>query len=293
MTAYKVVLVGYDGSPAASAAVVWASAEADRRGAMLRVVACYSIPLATDYWGSLVSSVPYDSDLIRMASERSVEAVLATVSAAHPGLTVEGRAVYDSPRQALVEQAEVADVLVVGTTGAGEAKSFVLGSVAHSVARASPCPVVLVPCAEASPLKGRIVVGMDGSAAAEAALDWATDEADLRRAEVVVVHAWTYPYSGEVGSFQARDLTRVDAALMLEEAVAASRARGGSPVESELVENDPAPALVDQAVHADLVVVGSRGRGAFRSMLFGSVAHAVAARSSCPTVVVRAPEGGD
>nr|WP_205528367.1 universal stress protein [Desertimonas flava] len=84
------------------------------------------------------------------------------------------------------------------------------------------------------------------------------------------------------------DLTRVDAALVLDRALERCRDRGRGAVRGELVEGPPARSLLEHADHADLVVVGSRGRGGFRSLLFGSVAHRVAEHAACPVVVVRA-----
>jgi nucleotide-binding universal stress UspA family protein len=131
-------------------------------------------------------------------------------------------------------------------------------------------------------------VGTDGSASAHAAVLWAVDEADRRDAELVIVHAWEYPYSTELGSPEAFDMTRVDAALLLEDAVATARDRGRGTVSGRLVNGAPAKAILDEAAGADLVVVGSRGRGGFRSLLFGSVAHRVAEHAPCPVVIVRA-----
>ena len=87
----------------------------------------------------------------------------------------------------------------------------------------------------------------------------------------------------------AWDLTRIDAALELEAAVRVARDRRRGPVEDRLVQGRTAFQLIEEARDADLVVVGSRGRGAVRSLLFGSVAQEVSARASCPTVIVNAP----
>ena len=59
-----------------------------------------------------------------------------------------------------------------------------------------------------------------------------------------------------------------------------------------LLDHSAAPALIEQGLHADMVVVGSRGRGRFRTLLFGSVARAVSEHAPCPIVVVRPPSSG-
>jgi nucleotide-binding universal stress UspA family protein len=191
----------------------------------------------------------------------------------------------------LVDAAVGSALLVVGTRGHGAFDAWRLGSVAHWVARHAPCPVVVVPDVEPRPARARVVVGIDGSAGARAAVRWASREADARAAALVVVHAWDYPYATELGSPEGRDLTRVDAALILEEAVRTAREERNGPVESRLVEGRAASELVGDGHDADLVVVGSRGRGAIRSLLFGSVSNEVSARASCPTVIVRSEDG--
>lgn len=278
------VTVGYDGSAEAKQAVIWAAAEAARRSAKLRIVSCYSVPAVVSPW---IGAIPYDIDDIQVAAQAGLDEIAAAVREPHPGLELEGGVVMASAREQLVADAAESDLLVVGTTGAGRAESLLLGSVAHAVARTSPCPVALVPAGELPDPVGRIIVGVDGSEPAAAALDWATDFADSTAAELVVVHAWEYS-KPNAQSPQGQELAKVDAALVLEESVARSRERGLGPVRGELVEASAPAALVALAKDADLVVVGSRGRGGLRSVLFGSVAHSVAQHSPRPTVVVRA-----
>jgi nucleotide-binding universal stress UspA family protein len=168
---------------------------------------------------------------------------------------------------------------------------MLLGSVAHTVAREAVCPVVLVPDVPVPRHPhGVVVVGIDGSPAASAALDWAVTEADRRNAELVVVHAWRDTYGTVVDDEEAHDLRRVDAALELDIAIEHARSIARGPVRGALVEGRAADAIIESGFHADLLVVGSRGRGAVRSTLFGSVAHAVAERAKRPVAVIRATE---
>ncbi len=281
--------VGFDGSPQSTRAVMWAAGIAVRDDALLRVVACYTAPGVVDPW---YIGIPIDMQQIGAAAEQSVGTAIDLVRAEHPTLRVETDVVWESARAELVRRAADSDLLVVGTTGTGAAESLLLGSVAHAVARTSPCPVVLVPGAPPAEPVGRVVVGVDGSPASEHALTWAVDEADRRDAEIVLVHAWQYEYAQEGVENTAHGLLRVDAARVLDRAVELARDRARGPVHRELVEGPAARALIDAAGTADLVVVGSRGRGALRAAIFGSVAHAVAAASPRPTVVVRAPSSG-
>jgi nucleotide-binding universal stress UspA family protein len=279
--------VGYDGSPQATRAVIWAADTAARDGATLRLVSCFTSPGFIDPW---FLAIPVDIDQIKAAAERDVASEVERLQSTHPGVRVEPEVVWGKPRSELVERAAGSELLVVGTTGAGAAESWLLGSVAHAVARSSPCPVVLVPDVPPIAPKGRVVVGIDGSAAADRALEWAVGEADRRDAELVVVHAWQYEYMQEDTAQAGRDLLQVDAARTLDRAVEVARGSARGSVRGELVECAAAEALLNAAVDADLVVVGTRGRGGLRSALFGSVAQAVASRSSRPTVVVREPQ---
>ena len=150
-------------------------------------------------------------------------------------------------------------------------------------------------------MPGTIVVGIDGSPASHAAARWALTEARLRDARLVALHAWSYIPLAAVGDpgmipMPAGDLP---GQLELEERAAADELDraltrafpDGIPaeVEKRLVEGDAAEALVAEAKDAELVVVGSRGRGGFKSALLGSVSGHVVHHAGSPVVVIKAP----
>lgn len=282
------LIVGFDGSSASAAAVRWAAEEAERRDALVVVISCCDLPFATQFWGSMPFVPDYDDEKLRRTLEAGVHAVVEITRRKHPHVKFEENVVIGAPRRVLTERSRDADLMVLGRTGVGDTARFLLGSVADGVARKSECPVVLVRDERFAP-RGRIVAGVDGSEASSAALDWAILEAELRECELVVVHGWWYSFGGAPESRQATDLTHVGAALVLDAALEHVRDRRGCAVRAELIEGDPTIALIDQSETADLVVVGSRGRGSVASMLLGSVAQGVSARAHCPTVVVRAP----
>lgn len=284
LTMNRLLTVGYDGSAPSRRAVLWSLTEAKRRGADVKVVACYSITPMADPWG--MTLIPNEFEVIAKSVTGDVEKLLAEMTPMATGINLTSKVVAGSAATLLVEESEGSDLLIIGTTGHGDAEGLFLGSVAHAVSRTCGCPVVLVPDQELRPLLGRIVVGVDGSPSSDEALIWATDECDMRDAELLIVHAWTYAYGTELGSPQGRDLTMIDAAQLLEAAAASSRERGRSRTETELVEDGPINALVDRSDDADLIVIGTRGRGGLRSLLFGSVAHGVARHAWCPTVVL-------
>lgn len=137
----------------------------------------------------------------------------------------------------------------------------------------------------------QIVVGIDGSEASQRALEWAADEARLRGAHLRVVHAWLEVFVD--GSFTApavyeRDAIEQAGRELLDKAVASIP--DGAPelsVDSVLVHGQPEVVLLEEAEKADLVVVGSRGRGGLAGLLMGSVSQRVVHHAPCPVVVVR------
>jgi nucleotide-binding universal stress UspA family protein len=143
---------------------------------------------------------------------------------------------------------------------------------------------------------GLIVVGVDSSEGAKAALRFAIDEATLRRATLRVVHAWRFGYIGVSGIQGSAPVAGADLSDLRRRAEVAldgvlhdvGRAANGVVVERRVVEGAPATVLVDESRQADLLVVGSRGHGGFTGLLLGSVSQQCAHHAKCPVVIVRA-----
>jgi nucleotide-binding universal stress UspA family protein len=145
-----------------------------------------------------------------------------------------------------------------------------------------------------------IVVGIDGSDASREALRWAAEEAQLRSARLVGLHAWTFIPPQPIGdpgmlAVPAGDLPgqldaeRQVAEGILREAEADALATApGIEFEQRLVEGDAAEVLVVESESAELVVVGSHGRSGLRAALLGSVSRHVTTHAACPVVVVKA-----
>src|SRR3954453_24190923 len=140
-----------------------------------------------------------------------------------------------------------------------------------------------------------IVVGVDHSADANAALVFAEQEARLRSATLRVVHAWQYGYVGYTG-FEGGmpalggDIKELQAAAeaALEASVSQAMAKSGVEIEQRVVQGAPAAVLVEESRDADLLVVGSRGHGGFTQLLLGSVGQQCAHHAECPVVIVHA-----
>jgi len=140
-----------------------------------------------------------------------------------------------------------------------------------------------------------VVVGVDQSDGAKAALAFAHEEARLRNATLRAVHAWQFGYIGYTGFEGAVPALGGDIAELRAAAVAALDATvravlpdpGGVEIEQRVVEGTAGAVLVDESSRADLLVVGSRGHGGFAQLLLGSVGQQCAHHAACPVVIVR------
>ena len=144
-----------------------------------------------------------------------------------------------------------------------------------------------------------IVVGVDHSESAKAALRFAFEEAQLRQAPLRAVHAWQFGYIGApgiessipvLGAEPSEHHAAADAALdaTVRETIPDP---GDVKIERRVVEGAAAAVLVEESREADLLVVGSRGHGGFAQLLLGSVSHQCAHHAECPVVIVRRRSG--
>lgn len=139
-----------------------------------------------------------------------------------------------------------------------------------------------------------IVVGVDGSGHADAALAWAIEEAKLRQATLRIVHAWQYlPMVAEpmaaLPSTPFQELADTAKLVVSETLERVAGGEPGVPLDIRIVEGSPGPAVLDAAADATLIVMGSRGRGGFAGLLLGSVSQQVTHHAHCPVVVL--PKG--
>jgi nucleotide-binding universal stress UspA family protein len=139
----------------------------------------------------------------------------------------------------------------------------------------------------------RIVVGIDGSKESRRALNWAVREAELRGAHLRVVHAYAAPWeywAEPLPTVPLDEVEKTQRKLMEDEVAAALLHHHGVTAERILLNDLPARALLEQSKDADLLVVGSRGRGGFSGLLLGSVGQHVAHHAPCPVVIVHSPK---
>ncbi|MEU4541544.1 universal stress protein [Streptosporangium sp. NPDC023825] len=281
------IVVGVDGSQAALAAVSWAAREAAARDGALSIV--HAMPS----WPLEVPEEGRYAEVGRWMREGATSMLDAALERAHqedPRVAAQARLLGGDPRAVLIETAADAELLVVGNHGLGGFTGMLLGSVALGVAGRVTCPVAVIR-APATPTAGEVAVGVDGSAAGADALGFAFAEASLHGAGLRAVHAWSHPIAGG-GPFalQAAEETAEAERRLLAEALAGwSERYPDVKVTEQLEHGHPARVLAEASAHADLLVVGSRGRGDLTGLLLGSVSHSLLHHATCPLVVTPAP----
>ena len=135
-------------------------------------------------------------------------------------------------------------------------------------------------------MTGRIVVGVVGSEHGNAALRWAVEEARLHGAEIVAVFAWQIPLIGVPGAFDVDEMEMLCRAFV-NEAVASVIPSSPVPITQLVAQGDVSASLIEAARGADMLVLGSRGRGGFAGLKLGSVSQECAQWAECPVVIVK------
>jgi nucleotide-binding universal stress UspA family protein len=278
VVAVSLIVVGVDGSPQADAALRWAVDEAGRHDATV---------LAVMAWSHLDQHHPdreqaFDPDHGEAAAGASLRMAVAGVASPRP---VAERVVCDHPGRALLEAGEGADLIVVGARGVGGFTGLLLGSVSERVVEHARTPVAVVREGAERPASCPVVVGIDGSPASVEALHWAAAEARRRGAPLEVVHAWQGPSCGAPPAPSMITTIQEAARGTLDEALA-DPVLEGVDVDGHLGCGGAAQRLVYAAQDASLLVVGSRGRGAFGRIVLGSTSRQLAHHAPCPLVVV-------
>lgn len=292
VSAEHAVLVGVDGSPSSNAAVGWAARAAALRGISLVLVHVTPEPKAAlgvnvirppEVWTSL------EKEAKRVLAESRAIAEQATAESG--ALQIEVAAISDAAVPALVKLSKDAELVVVGCRGLGRIPRRLLGSVSTGLAHHAECPVAIIHDEKrGSPedmARLPVVVGIDGSPASEAATAVAFDEASRRGVELIALHAWSDNLAIEVPGTEW-EASHPKAVEALAEQLAEWRERYPDvSVRPVVVPDRPARRLIKHSQDAQLVVVGSRGRGGFSGLLLGSVSAAVAEAAHSPVIVAR------
>jgi nucleotide-binding universal stress UspA family protein len=283
------IVVGVDGSEGSAKALRWAAREARLHDWSIHLIHSGSVPYVEYPDLGYIDPGPFDA-----AARAVLDDAIATLAEFEPAASISKASVmHDDAATALLTVADGAELLVVGSRGHGGFARLLLGSVSQRCVDHAPCPTAVIPAGWSPDGDGRVVVGVDGSQPSYEALHWAVAESTFRGARLDVVHGYDYhpivtPFG--VGVPVNRDDLEKASRVLLEQMVAGVVHCGSDRTEVvELIASpsSAARALLESADGADLLVVGSRGRGTFRGLLLGSVSRQCVHHSTCPIVVVR------
>jgi nucleotide-binding universal stress UspA family protein len=290
--ATRPVLVGVDGSDESLRAVEWAARQAKRHRSPLRIV---SAPAMPPRMRAQVDPVTV-ANALRGMSAQALAAALTRSEEVAPGLPVDTGLLSGPPAVALSAAGGDASMLVVGARGIGGFTAMILGSVSRYVAAHAACPVIVVR-QETSAVHREIAVGIRDTGNGTAALAFAFEEAALRDADLVAVHAsaW-FPAALRVpdpgGAIrQVGDIEEILAEATSHLAAMLAGWRDKYPavrIRQDVVRGHPARVLASYSARADLVVLGRHGGPAPGSAGVGSVQHAVLNHAHGPVAIVPA-----
>jgi len=283
------ILVGVDGSTESDAAMLWATNEAVMRDQHITLM--HAVPPVAVSWpvAYLQASFTESQEAnARVVIEQAQETVRASAGDARPPV-VRTEVRHEGAGTALVRASRDAYMTVVGSRGMSALGRTVLGSVSGGLVHYAHGPVAVIHADDAKAAdhtSSPVLLGIDGSSASEVATNLAFDEASRRGVDLVALHAWS-----DVGVFPVlgMDWRRFEdeGQEVLGERLAGWQERYPDvQVRRRIVCDRPARWLIDESQRAQLVVVGSHGRGGFTGRL-GSVGSAVAQAAKVPVIVVR------
>ena len=284
------IIAAVDGSPESRVAVDWAARDAALRRVPLTLA--HVLPGASmQSWIQAPLPAQYFADEEDAAREIMRDAV-SVVEAATQGaelFCVNQKVLSGQPTAALADLTKDADMIVVGRRGMGKVGRLLLGSVSAGLAQHAHCPVAVIHDEDPlipHPDRAPVVVGVDGSLSSELATSIAFDEASRRGVDLVAVHTWSD--AGYALPDEGWSQIQPEEELLLAERLAGYRERYPDVSIRRVLRPDrPAEVLLEAAEHAQLLVVGSHGRGGFAGMLLGSVGSQVVQAARIPVIVAR------
>ncbi|WP_312098331.1 universal stress protein [Corynebacterium dentalis] len=290
----NVIVVAVDGSEASDAAVHWAANSAKKRGQPLKLVTAYTMPQFMYADGMVPPQELYD-ELEGEAGDK-IDKARRIVEEFDSSIEVSHEVREESPIDFLLALSEDAGMLVMGSRGLGGLSGLVMGSVSAAVVSHAECPVVVVrkdnDVTETNKY-GPIVVGVDGSEVSRKAIEIAFREAQARQVPLRAVHAWSdaqfhTSYVSVVEAQSQMDQLIEDHERLLTSELAPLMEKYPEVEVEEIVERErPIHSLKEAAEGAQLLVLGSHGRGGFKGMLLGSTSRALLQYAPCPMMVVR------
>lgn len=288
--ATRPIVVGADGSEESLRAVEWAAGEAERRMLPLRIVSVPAMPPRMRAHGSAATV----ASALRGIAGRALGEAVTRAEQIAPGLLIVPVLLSGPPASAVAAAGAGASMLVVGARGMGGFAAMVLGSVSRHVVIHAPCPVVVVR-EETTGLRREVVVGIRDPESTSQALMFAFEEAALRNADLVAVHAWVsaaLPVRvGAGGAAGQADPAEISAGAAGQLAGTLNGWRDKYPgvrVRQHVVNGHPTVVLCGYSARADLVVLGRHGSHGGTVHDMRSIQRAVLNHACGPIAVVPA-----
>jgi nucleotide-binding universal stress UspA family protein len=275
----KYILVGVDGSPEAQIALHWAVDAAAERDLPVRVIRAYLDEASR--WPDMGAEgyLPPPMPLDRFEQELDAAVRYARDRLGYQGGS--GWLANSDPANALLIEAENAEMVVVGTRSRNKMSAAFLGSVATAVSAKAPCSVVVV---RGELRTGPVVVGTDGSPDSESAMTFAFEEAARSGQRLEVVYCWQ-PQADHTASIESTEGLLKN---WLAESLEPYRDKYPTvAVRASVVDGRASTRLIEKSGTASLVVVGSRGRGGVAGLLMGSVSQSLLHHAESPVAIVR------
>lgn len=284
------VVVGVDGTPAAHSAIRWGATVAARRGRRLILAYGMNSTPAKTWLAAYQPMVDEAVQVLRTHGEQALATGVQVVHEAVPNLAPDTLLSEHSGPKMLIELSKSAHMVVLGSRRGGAIAN--LGSTVLAVAAHGHGTIVSVREDTEDITEGPVVVGVDGSPVSDTAVAAAFAEAAERETDLVAVHTWsdlTFTEFASTGFIEipAEDLQAAEQAVLAERLAGWQQRYPEVTVRREVYPSTPGLHLREWSERAQLVVVGSRGRGGFRGLLLGSTSQALIQRAACPVMVTR------
>jgi nucleotide-binding universal stress UspA family protein len=281
------IVVAVDGSAASEAAVRWAVRESLLQTIPLKLVHVVGAPTVTRSLLRLPKGTGKSQDT---HADQIVDDAVDLVHRTATGATadVAGAEIYHSAAiPTLIELSEGAKMIVVGSNGRGALRGRFLGSVSTGLVHGAHCPVAVIHDRQPPAADAPVVVGIDGSKSSELATRIAFKEAANRGVELVALHAWSDVELWEVPEVDWDAVAQGKVKLLDKRLAGWCERFPEVTVRRVVVRDQPTVHLADHAENAQLLVVGSRGRGGFAGLVLGSVSSILAHYVQIPLIVAR------
>ncbi len=283
------ILAAVDGSRIALQAVRWAAVEASLQGCALHILTSFGVAPGEGLNAVVAAN---ERQWLRQDGERVLAEAESIARHAAPDVAgdITTELTFDLIIPSLIERSRQVRMIVVGNQGRGAISRAVLGSVSTAISRHAHCPVAVVHGdAAIGPERSHlpVLVGVDGTINSAHAVEVAFDEASRRKVGVVALHTWSDTSGYDLPVVGWEGIREGEAALLAESLAGWGERYPEVPVERVVLCDKPVRSLLERSEQAQLVVVGSRGRGGFASMVLGSTSTALLHLAECPVIVAR------